>query len=109
MRVLIIIMVVLTLVVITLIQRELYGIGNNGAGNLANGNTTDQSSWIQIGGSENFSAYKLQVTLRLLVFVLGLVTLQDKTARGICILTRLPPNGMPFRMFGYNGNTTYGR
>ena len=35
---------------------DLYGIGLNGNGQIATGNTTTQTSWQQIGGSENFAA-----------------------------------------------------
>tara|TARA_S200000501_G_C20851252_1_gene755736 strand:- start:475 stop:2517 length:2043 start_codon:yes stop_codon:yes gene_type:complete len=84
---------------------NLYGIGNNGVGQLANGNTTDQSSWIQIGGSENFSAVQTSgnnSTLSVLAW-LGNTAGQDGPG-DMYTYTIAANTGMPFRMFGYNGN-----
>ena len=38
---------------------NLYGIGLASNGALGQGNTTNQSAWVQIGGSENYAAIQV--------------------------------------------------
>ncbi len=84
---------------------DLYGIGYGGVGALAQGNTSASATWVQIGGSENFSAVQVAgnaTTLSVLAW-LGNTSGQDGPG-DMYTYTIAANTGMPFRMFGYNGN-----
>ena len=85
---------------------DLFGIGYNGVGNIAQGNTTSPiSTWSQIGGSENFSAVQAAGNATTLSVLAWLGNSSGQDGPGDMYTYTIAANtGMPFRMFGYNGN-----
>lgn len=89
---------------------DTFGIGYNGNGNLGIGNTTAQSAFVQIGGSENFSAVQVtgNATTSSAVLWLGDSDASNSnTTDGpgdMYQLTVANNTGNGFRMVGYNSN-----
>lgn len=84
---------------------DLFGIGNAANGQLAQGNTTDSAAWVQIGGSENFSAVQTSGNASTLSILAWLGNPSGQDGPGDMYTYTIAANtGMPFRMFGYNGH-----
>lgn len=82
---------------------DMYGIGENGSGQLGQGNTTDLSAWTQIGGSTNFAAVHAAgnaSTLSICALV-GNASGQDGPGDGYtyCVAAN---TGLPLRTIGHN-------
>ena len=83
---------------------DLYAIGNNGSGQCATGNTTTQTAWVQVGGSENFAAIHSAgnaSTLSLCAF-LGNPSGQDGPGDAYTY-TVAANTGLQIAIWGYNG------
>lgn len=84
---------------------DLFGIGNAANGQLGQGNTTDSATWVQIGGSENFSAVQTAGNASTMSIVAWLGNSAGQDGPGdMYTYTIANRTGMGFRTFGYNAH-----
>ncbi len=83
---------------------DMYGIGENGSGQLGQGNTTDLSAWTQIGGSTNFAAVHCAGNTSTLSTCALLGNSSGVDGPGDAYTYCVAANtGLPLRMMGHNG------
>tara|TARA_B100000424_G_scaffold271630_1_gene275385 strand:- start:1927 stop:3993 length:2067 start_codon:yes stop_codon:yes gene_type:complete len=84
---------------------NLYGIGYGSSGSLGQGNTNNQSAWVQIGGSENYAAIQVagNATTASVVAWKGNPSGVDGPG-DMYTYTIASRTGMSFNVFGYNGH-----
>ena len=93
---------------------DMYGIGENGAGQLGQGNTTDLTTWTQIGGATNFAAVHAAGNTSTLSVCALVGNSSGQDGPGDAYTYNVAANtGLPLRTMGHNaqgalmqGNTT---